>query len=463
MSQDKITPAYASFAPPSNRMPPPASPLLASTPPTISISLSRTYPLLLFLDRVLSLITWTSDDPWASFLLVCGWVISVLYFEPILKYLAPLLPVLFLWGLIYCKKQINRDISRHPGLDHMVHTLGNVASRTSLLVEPLTTLANNTTPADIPRLALAALSIAPFYALIAARTMKPCTVLLITGVFVLTYHSVYARVTRAVLWRSRSVRRVVVYFTGGSSGTAKSNTSLTTNKISTNSIIRDSKNATRFVFVVYENQRRWLGIGWTGNLLSYERAPWTDEFLNQASPPSTFELPDSSSGLTNATMTSLGLGNMTGNLVWRWRDKVWKLDLTNDGALVVNSRQLVDGDDEGDEGEKDAVSKRRVKPKSTLVADPSPNEGWIYYDNTWKKPATEDSFMKYTRRRRWVRTAELVNEEPNATETFIVGKSEYVDKGATAGNKEKEGSSSESKNIQEEKEVKPKKTLRFEN
>lgn len=345
----------------------------------------------------------------------------------------------------------------------MVHTLGNVASRTSLLVEPLTTLANNTTPADIPRLALAALSIAPFYALIAARTMKPRTVLLITGVFVLTYHSVYARVTRAVLWRSRSVRRVVVYFTGGSSGTAKSNTSLTTNKISTNSIIRDSKNATRFVFVVYENQRRWLGIGWTGNLLSYERAPWTDEFLNQTSPPSTFELPDSSSGLTNATMTSLGLGNMTGNLVWRWRDKVWKLDLTNDGALVVNSRQLVDGDEEADEGEKDAVSKRRVKPKSTLVADPSPNEGWIYYDNTWKKPATEDSFMKYTRRRRWVRTAELVNVEPNATETFIVSKSESADKGTTAGNKEKEGSSSESKNHQEEKEVKPKKTLRFEN
>lgn len=422
---DPQTPAYASFAPPTNRAPPPVSPLLASTPPTISLSLSRSYPLLLFLDRVLSLLTWTSDDPWASFLVICSWVLGVLYFDPILKYTAPLLPVVFLWGLLYTRRIINRDVARHPGLDHMVHTLSNVASRTALLVEPLTTLANNTTQADIPRLALAALSIAPFYALIASRTLKPRTVLLLTGVFVLTYHSVYARVTRAVFWRSRSVRRIAVYLTGGSASAPASRRGSRA-AVSVNSLVKvgsdvPGQTATKFVFVLYENQRRWLGIGWTPNLLAYERAPWTDEFLNPSSPPSSFQLPEASSSLSGLStsisptgsnpVAALGLPpNLSGHdLVWRWSDRLWKLDLTNDGALVVNSKQLTNTDEDTKEGKEKSISKRRVKQKSTLSSDPGPNDGWIYYDNTWKKPSTEDAFMKYTRRRRWVRTAELVS------------------------------------------------------
>lgn len=46
--------------------------------------------------------------------------------------------------------------------------------------------------------------------------------------------------------------------------------------------------------------------------------------------------------------------------------------------------------------------------KSRTTADPKPDEGFIYFDNTWRNPTTEDSFLKYTRRRRWVRTAELI-------------------------------------------------------
>lgn len=471
---------YATFASPSNKAPPPASPLLVSTPPTISVLLSRTYPLMLFLDRVLAILTWTSDDPWSSLLLACCWTIIVLYFEPILKYVLPLLPVLFLWGLLYCQQQINRDISRHPSLDHMVHTLSNVSSRASLLVDPLTKLANNTTPTDIPRLALAALSIAPLYALVAGKTVKPRTILLFAGLFLLTYHSVYARATRAVLWRSRSVRRVVVYVTGGSSGTAnfKKQNALSTKRLSSSSIIKDSKNATKFVFVVYENQRRWLGVGWTSNLLSYERSPWTDEYLNPSPRPSSFELPDSSAGLTSSAITSLGLGSLMGNLAWRWSDKVWKLDLTNDGALVLNSRQLKaaashssyindydnndDDDNENDnnngnfnkgKSKKDTLSKRRIMQKATMVAEPGPNDGWIYYDNTWKSPAPQDSFLKYTRRRRWVRTAELINLDTNQ----LVG----AENENTVNDNSSDSITSE-KNKLSSKESKPKKTLRFE-
>ncbi|ODV83532.1 hypothetical protein CANARDRAFT_29970 [[Candida] arabinofermentans NRRL YB-2248] len=126
----------------------------------------------------------------------------------------------------------------------------------------------------------------------------------------------------------------------------------------------------RFTYVLYENQRRWLGVGWTPNLLSYERTPWTDEFLNESESPENFELPQ--------------LNDDTG-MYWRWVDKTWRLDLTNDGALQLPSS------------------------KSKTVADPKSDDGYIYYDNTWKNPTTEDSFSKYTRRRRWIRTAELVS------------------------------------------------------
>ena len=61
------------------------------------------------------------------------------------------------------------------------------------------------------------------------------------------------------------------------------------------------------------------------------------------------------------------------------------MDLTNDGAITLSS------------------SKR-----SKTTANPTNDEGIIYYDNTWKKPSTEDTFSKYTRRRRWIRTAELI-------------------------------------------------------
>ena len=48
----------------------------------------------------------------------------------------------------------------------------------------------------------------------------------------------------------------------------------------------------RFTFVVFENQRRWLGLGWTPNMLAYERSSWTDEQLNQSRDKDKFELPE---------------------------------------------------------------------------------------------------------------------------------------------------------------------------
>ncbi len=89
----------------------------------------------------------------------------------------------------------------------------------------------------------------------------------------------------------------------------------------------------RFTFTVYENQRRWLGLGWTSSMFAYERAAWTDEHLNPAPPKEKFQLPEVEGG----------------NAKWQW---------------VPGSEWRTDGSGRAGEG-------TSGKPKS---------DGWIYYD-----------------------------------------------------------------------------------
>lgn len=135
----------------------------------------------------------------------------------------------------------------------------------------------------------------------------------------------------------------------------------------------------RFTFVVFENQRRWLGLGWTHSLLAYERAAWTDEQLNPSDPIAKFRLPEIDSNTAQ----------------WRW---------------VEGSEWQVEGAGRSQAG--DGV------------------DGWIYYDNkvnptriTEIKSLTkrqwndgrrgQDGWGRYTRRRKWYRDAELVEISPD--------------------------------------------------
>lgn len=382
------TPTYASFAPSATAIPPHSSPLLSSTPPTVTKALSQAYPFILAADKALGILTWTGPDNWQSFLVVVAWSTIVLYFEVIVKYLGHLVLVGAVALYVYFTKAVEQDQIEHPTLDAIVHTLSNVVTRLNLFLLPLTSL--ELTKHDVTRLVFTTLLVSPVYILLTFFFVTPRTLLLLGGVFMLTYHSLWARVTRSILWRSRTVRLVTFYMTGidfsgkrrvGTSA-AQFSRSKEAKAAGTIDAATDDGKAVRFTYVLYENQRRWLGIGWTANLLAYERSPWTDEFLNEASPPDQFKLPDTE-----------GTG-----MEWKWVDSTWKLDLTNDGALVQ-------------------------KTKSTLSADPGPNDGFIFYDNLWKRPTAEDSYSKFTRRRRWVRTAELITTTKSQDAPAIPGTS----------------------------------------
>ncbi|KAK9323054.1 integral peroxisomal membrane peroxin-domain-containing protein [Lipomyces orientalis] len=394
------SPTYATFVAPGSSHIHQTSPLLTQTPPTVTRALSLAYPYIVAADRAAALLTWTSSDIWASFLVVAAWSGIVLHWETLVRYCGHLLAVGGVAAYVYFHSAVDKEQREHPTLDAIVHSLTTLTTRLDLFFSPVTTL--SLTTRDLTRLLFTTLFLSPLYVILTFYVLTPRIILLLAGVFVLTYHSLPARVTRTILWRSRSARLVTFYLTGldfsrrrrsRSMGPSVPSTARPTRSSSHSSgeiatapqsysaslvgdvaqsisqrpynarVQNEHSDAVRFTYVVYENQRKWLGIGWTSNLLAYERTAWTDEFLNDCPSPDEFTLPDAE-----------GTG-----MRWKWVDNQWRLDETN-----------------GDE------------------------EGWLYYDNTWKKPSKEDAFGKYTRRRRWVRNAELVeDEELLATETEV--------------------------------------------
>ncbi|KAG7663403.1 uncharacterized protein J8A68_003055 [[Candida] subhashii] len=370
---------------------PQASPLLSSTPPAVSKALVKAYPYLLIVNKILSIVTWTNEDYWLNVIIMSLYSMIVLYFESLVVWFGHLIIVGILSSYAILNHKIIEEASLYPTLDDVVQALTASCIKADMLLNPITSL--SLTAYDIKRLLFTTLFLTPIYLIITFFLIKPRIILLITGLFLLSYHSSYARVTRRILWKMKLARLICFYLTGLDFSKAKNHSLFAAAfaKVQKNSgfdnLTRNTNTNSkpiRFTYVIYENQRRWLGIGWTSNLLSYERSAWTDEFLNESSSIEEFKLP-------NASDSNNPYDNKLNGAHWRWVDKTWRLDLTNDGAITLPN------------------SKR-----SKTTANPGNDEGFIYYDNTWKKPTTEDTYSKYTRRRRWIRTAELVFDDSPA-------------------------------------------------
>ncbi|CAK7902723.1 hypothetical protein CAAN1_16S02872 [[Candida] anglica] len=378
---------------------PQTSPLLSSTPPIVAKSLIKSYPYLLILNKLLSIFTWTNDDYWVNLIVICIYGFTVLYFEKLVTWAGHLIIVGIITLYAVLNQKIVEETNLHPTLDDVVQALTTTCIKADMLLAPITSLSLNAY--DIKRLLFTTVFLTPIYLIISFFVIKPRIILLATGLHILSYHSAYSRVTRKMLWKIKFVRLLCFYLTGLDFSTAKNhslfaaafakvqknatgNTSKSSSGNSSGGLAGNDGKPVRFTYAIYENQRRWLGIGWTSNLLSYERTPWTDEFLNESSSIESFQLP-------NAENSNYSFGHQQSSQLvanganWRWVDKTWRLDLTNDGAITLSNNK-----------------------RSRTTANPSTDDGYIYYDNVWKKPTTEDSFGKYTRRRRWIRTAELV-------------------------------------------------------
>ncbi|KZL74392.1 integral peroxisomal membrane peroxin, partial [Colletotrichum incanum] len=432
------------------------SPLLLATPPQITRALAYSHPFLLPLNKLAGLLTWTTDDPWESFLLLASFWAVVLYGDTVVRVAGPIVLVLTLilgmYGRRFSplsssgwtepaskdgavaqntgggnvgkgqkgtpKSNANATTAKghHRGeseatntrhqktLDEIVETLKEFTGRCNVLLEPLLELTDflstqrtptsATTRPALTTLFVRILFCTPFWAALTLPPLRIITtrrVALLFGTLVLTWHARVMRVARTLLWRSATVRRTAALVTGltfekpvkavpveitaeadgGKVQTKRPATSELTKALRKQSH-KHGNNATskdagvKFTFIIYENQRRWVGLGWTQSMFAYERSAWTDEHNNPVPSRDTFELPEVEDG---------------SNMRWRWVDgSKWRVDgVPDDGTEPV--------DYDGEAGK----------------------NGWIYYDNKWQNGRRgADGWGRWTRRRKWYRDAELV-------------------------------------------------------
>ncbi|KAM7203587.1 Integral peroxisomal membrane peroxin domain containing protein [Naviculisporaceae sp. PSN 640] len=471
------------------------SPLLLATPPQITRALAYSHPFLLPLNRLMGLLTWTTNDPWESFLLLVVFWATVLYGDNVLRMAGPVVLVLILIGGMYGRrfsplsssgysepglgtgdgtalgldakaakktgKSKNLSIDglpvkdEKPGgaagaagatsgaaaghrrnqgsiseitntrhqktLDEIVETLKEFTARCNILLEPLLELTDflstqrtptsATTRPALTTLFVRILLCTPVWFLLTLPPLRIITtqrVVLLFGTLILTWHARVMRVARSILWRSATVRRLLALVTGlaieshtkapsttatttlsaESSGPSKPDEKGGTTFTSASTKPRESEltkalkrargghdAGVRFTFIIYENQRRWVGLGWTTTMFSYERPAWTDEHNNTVPPRDEFELPEVEDG---------------SNMRWRWVEgSRWRVDGVPDDAVMT--------------AEKD---------KEWDYDGPGAKMGWIYYDNKWQNGRRgQDGWGRWTRRRKWYRDAELVEAD----------------------------------------------------
>ncbi|KAI5464820.1 integral peroxisomal membrane peroxin-domain-containing protein [Mariannaea sp. PMI_226] len=432
------------------------SPLLLATPPQITRALAYSHPFLLPLNSLAGLLTWSTGDPWESFLLVCAFWAIVLYGDVVVTWAGPIVVGMGLIAGMYGRRysplsssgwveprSLFRDITSKKAaqnlgdstqakgakgtsngkkqathkrgnseitntkhqktLDEIVETLKEFTGRCNVLLEPLLemtdflstqqTPTSATTKPALTVIFMRLLIITPMWIALTVppwRVLTTRRVVLVGGTIVLTWHARPMRVARAILWRSSTIRRLAAGITGLYFESPDKSPEIQLQKTShktpnrveseltkalrrpgtlqTNHRRSTSTNKTagvKFTFIIYENQRRWLGLGWTNSLFAYERPAWTDEHSNPVPAKDEFELPEVEDG---------------SRMEWRWVEgSRWRVDGVQDEQAPL--------DYDGDE----------VK------------NGWIFYDNKWQNGHRgQDGWSRWTRRRKWYRDAELV-------------------------------------------------------
>jgi hypothetical protein len=357
------------------------SPLLVATAPQITRTLAYSHPFISVLNYALSLLSWTTGDPWESFLVTASFWATILYGDCIVRWAGPLVVVLLLILAMYARRfsllssnawtgqkrakshRRGASSSQLHSLEDMVDALNQFQSKCNILFEPFlnmteflstqTTATAATTKPALTVLLLRIILVTPVWVALTLPPLRIITtkrVVLAVGTLVLTWHSQPARVTRTIYWRSKAVRRISSILTGLDFVGDALDQSLgdlprrkSAHELAAAMAAKRESNAPaiQFTFSMYENQRRWLLIGWTSSMLAYERGPWTEDHNNDVDPPPDYQLPEVE----------------TANARWEWlEDSYWHV-VDTDGNEVKDLDDPVGG-------------------------------GWIYYDNKVRRPRT---------------------------------------------------------------------------
>ncbi|KAK6457615.1 Pex24p integral peroxisomal membrane peroxin [Scheffersomyces xylosifermentans] len=354
--------------------------------PILASALSQIFPYLLLIDSVLEVVTWTNDDPYQNFLLLVLYSWVVMYWNSISYIILPILMSIFFSSVVWSVSSIIHDskFEEKPTIDEVLNTLHNITIRSEMLLCPMKHVPFKFR--NFVKFFIMTALLTPIHLLIVRTIIPPQKFVWFFGLFCLTYHSPWSFSIRRLLWRSVYIRIAAVYLTGldikidrrynaadyqtisrvqtpsGSDMEELNNVPLLSDfKIVKKSLVSPTQVSQIVLFELLENERRWIGLGWSKLLMPNERP----SFCHEKS-----LLPAPSVETTKDDYPFPIFENDIYKYSWDWLDTDWKVDVDfNDGKS---------------------------------------KEGWVYYDNKWSNPSHKDGFSKYTRSRKWIRKAILL-------------------------------------------------------
>ncbi|KAI3403655.2 hypothetical protein KGF56_003582 [Candida oxycetoniae] len=367
--------------------------LLTTTPtskllvdhPILASALSQIFPYLLLVDSILETITWTNDDYYRNFLIMTLYSCIIVYWDLVSHAILPLLAVTLFSFIVWSISSVIYDskYNEKPTIEEVLYTLHNITVRTEMIFRPIKKFPF--TVKNYTRLFIVSILLTPVHWVLVKTILPPQRYIWFAGLFIFSFNSPYSFAMRQLLWRSLYLRLAIVYITGvdfkitkpqyqevsmtqssSASDYDDSNTSSSTPLLSNFKIVRKkmispTQLKQTVLFEVLENERRWLGIGWSSLLYPSERQNFCYQNTLQAAPDITI----------NANNFPFPMfENDVYSYQWEWAEDRWHLDLE--------------------------FNKCKAK------------DGWVYYNNNWECPRYCDGFSKYTRSRKWVRKAYLV-------------------------------------------------------
>lgn len=341
--------------------------LLLIDNPILSSILSKIFPYLLIFDNLLEVLTWTNDDPYTNILVIIIYSIVVNYWHRMSLIALPIIISIAFSYTIWLVNSIIFDIkfNEKPTIDEILHTLHNITVRFEMLLKPIKR--QNLKARNYAQIFIVSVLLTPLHLIIIKFFISPSKYLWLAGLFLLTYHSPWSYSIRRLLWRSIYVRVFVFYLTGLEIKLNSSNKSKPINlnlmedtlsgfKVIEKKIELPTKLNQVIKFEVLENERRWLGIGWSHILLPNERSNFCFEnSLIETTDIKSFQPPVFSNDIYTYK--------------WEWLDTKWTID------------------------------KEYSKNK---------NNGWKFFDNNWENGDYVDGFSKFTRSRKWTRKSKLI-------------------------------------------------------
>ncbi|KAG8907447.1 hypothetical protein FRB99_004242 [Tulasnella sp. 403] len=443
---------------------------VSNTPAPVVRLLVELSPLISYVRWLAETLSWTNGNTAESWLVVAVWWALCLTAEFGVRFLLPsllLIPIviqLLSPRIPFLRRLTNRSDNGPPATESTIsQTLADVHAINALLphLPQVPTL-----PPPTVVLRIISIVYIPYLVIVYVCSVKVLVALV--GTVLVTWRSPWATSSRRILSRSGWAKWVVYRSWRVLSGQTTSlpfvasstpAPSPTNSKHSINNAPEyDLPEPThlRFQFIVFENQRWWVGLDFTAALLPGERPSWC------APPPSMVPLPPPGSlALPGPTTVLLPLASKADPLKplglrmkrtsqWTWEDQDWgvtvrtigkdgnlheeriKMDPPMDESNGGSTSRLMDAVGKGfrraqnssdgsptrDSGlfhhfthaKEGSPSRSEAAPRTTAIPsdnDTTDSDGWVYADNKWEAASPARGRGKFTRYRRWVRVAVL--------------------------------------------------------